>query len=71
MKVSAFFIEGKDFRLGKNEKIEDEELRDLVWRCIYKNITCVETTDDKGKTVLNGDMTEKALYSYLKDNMYP
>ena len=71
MKVSAFFIEGRDFRLGKNEKIEDEELRKLVWRCIYKNITCVETTDEKGKTVLNGDMTEKALYSYLKDNMYP
>ena len=64
MKVSAFFIEGQDIRLDNN-KINDENLRDLVWRCIFKNITCVETVNDKGEKVLNGDMTEKALYTYL------
>ena len=70
MRVSAFFIEGQDIKLQR-DKINDEGLRNLVWNCIFKNITCVETTDDKGKTVLNGDMTEKALYTYLKENAYP
>ncbi|MBR4634399.1 HAD-IC family P-type ATPase, partial [bacterium] len=70
MKVCAFFIEGQDIKVPAN-KINDEELRKLIWDCIYKNITCVETVDDKGNTVLNGDMTEKALYSYLKEASYP
>ena len=70
MRVTAFFIEGKDIRLAK-DKINDNDLRDLVWNCIYKNITCVETVDDKGKVILNGDMTEKALYTYLKEGQYP
>ena len=66
MKVCAFYIEEQDFRLNK-DKINDNNLRELVWNCIYKNITCVETIDEKGKPVLNGDMTEKALYTYLKE----
>jgi calcium-translocating P-type ATPase len=70
MRVCAFYIEEQDIRLNK-DKINDNNLRDLVWNCIYKNITCVETVDEKGKTVLNGDMTEKALYTYLKDASYP
>jgi len=70
MRVTAFYIEGEDIRLANN-KINDEDLRDLVWNCIFRNITCVETVDDKGKTVLNGDMTEKALYTYLKEAAYP
>ena len=70
MRVCAFFIEGQDIKLQK-DKINDQDLRDLVWNCIYKNITCVETTDEKGKPVLNGDMTEKALYTYLKEASYP
>ena len=70
MRVTAFFIEGKDIRISK-EQINDEDLRNLIWNCIYKNITCVETLDNNGKTVLNGDMTEKALFSYLKKAAYP
>ena len=70
MQVVSFFIEGQDIKLTHN-KINDNDLRNLVWNCIYKNITCVETVDDKGKTVLNGDMTEKALYTYLKEGAYP
>ena len=70
MRVTAFYIEGEDIRLANN-KINDDDLRTLVWNCIYKNITCVETVDEKGKTVLNGDMTEKALYTYLKEAAYP
>ena len=69
MKVCAFYIEEQDFRLNK-DKINDNNLRELVWNCIYKNITCVETVDEKGKPVLNGDMTEKALYTYLKEASY-
>ena len=70
MQVCAFFIEGQDIKIPR-DKINDQDLRDLVWNCIYKNITVVETLDDKGKPVLNGDMTEKALYTYLKEASYP
>ena len=70
MRIAAFFIEDEDIRLNR-VKVQDEKLRDLIWNCIYKNITCVETVNEKGEKVLNGDMTEKALYTYLKENNYP
>ena len=70
MKVTAFYIEGQDIRLSKGD-INDKDLRDLVWNCIFKNTTCVEVQVERGKSVLNGDMTEKALYSYLKESGYP
>ena len=70
MRIAAFFIEDEDIRL-LNQKVQDEGLRELIWNCIYKNITCVETTNEKGEKVLNGDMTEKALFTYLKENNYP
>ena len=69
MRLAAFFIEGQDIRLNKT-KVQDERLRKLIWECIYKNITCVQTTNEKGEKILNGDMTEKALYHYLNDNNY-
>jgi len=69
MRLAAFFIEDQDIRLNKT-KIQDERLRNLIWECIYKNITCVQTTNEKGEKILNGDMTEKALYHYLNDNNY-
>ena len=69
MRVAAFFIEDEDFRLNKT-KVRDEKLRELILNCIYKNITCVETTNEKGQKVLNGDMTEKALFTYLKEDNY-
>ena len=69
MRVAAFFIEDEDIRLNKT-KVRDEKLRELILTCIYKNITCVETTNEKGQKVLNGDMTEKALYTYLKEDNY-
>ena len=70
MRIAAFFVEDEDIRLNR-AKVEDQSIRDLIWNCIYKNITCVETKNEKGETVLNGDMTEKALYTYLKENNYP
>ena len=69
MRVAAFFIEDEDIRLNRN-KVRDEKLRELILNCIYKNITCVETTNEKGQKVLNGDMTEKALFTYLKEDNY-
>ena len=69
MRVAAFFIEDQDIRLNKT-KVFDEKLRELILNCIYKNITCVETTNEKGQKVLNGDMTEKALFTYLKEDNY-
>ena len=69
-RIAALFIEDEDIRVNR-AKVQDENLRDLIWNCIYKNITCVETTNAKGEKVLIGDMTEKALYTYLKKNNYP
>ena len=69
MRLAAFFIEDQDIRLNKT-KVQDERLRKLIRECIYKNITCVQTTNEKGEKILNGDMTEKALYHYLNDNNY-
>jgi len=66
MRVAAFFIEDEDIRT----KVRDEKLRELILNCIYKNITCVETTNEKGQKILNGDMTEKALFTYLKEDNY-
>ena len=70
MRIAAFFIEDEDIRLNR-AKVQDENLRDIIWNCMFKNITCVETTNDKGEKILNGDMTEKALFTYLKENNYP
>ena len=70
MRIAAFFVEDEDIRLNK-AKVQDENLRDLIWNCIFNNITCVETTNEKGEKILNGDMTEKALFTYLKENNYP
>ena len=69
MRLIAFFIEQNDYRIDTQD-IQDKKLRDLIWNCIYKNITVVESRDEKGNTVLSGDMTEKALYKYLKENGY-
>ena len=70
MRIAAFFIEDEDIRLNR-AKVQDENLRDIIWNCMFKNITCVETTNEKGEKLLNGDMTEKALFTYLKENNYP
>ena len=70
MRIAAFLIEDEDIRLNKT-KVQDENLRNLIWNCIYKNVTCVECENEKGEKVLCGDMTEKALYTYLKENQYP
>ncbi len=70
MQVVAFYIKEKNIRID-TQKVIEEDLRDIIFNCIWKNITCVESLDAKGNTVLNGDMTEKALYGYLKDNGYP
>ena len=69
MRLIAFYIEKVDYRLSQN-KVQDPRLRELIWNCIWKNITVVESINEKGEKVLTGDMTEKALYNYLKNNGY-
>lgn len=69
MSVIRFFLEGDDHKVD-TVPITDARKKDLIWNCVWKNITCVESLNDKGEKVLNGDMTEKALYKYLRDNGY-
>ena len=70
MRVRNIFIEGEDIRTVKNA-INDANLRDLVWNCIFKNLSFVETLENKGKPEFNGNTIEKALYIYLKEGGYP
>ena len=67
MRVIAFYIEKVDYRLSQS-KVQDPRLRELIWNCIWKNITVIESFNEKGEKVLTGDMTEKALYNYLKND---
>lgn len=69
MRVIAFYIEKVDYRLSQS-KVQDPRLRELIWNCIWKNITVIESFNEKGEKVLTGDMTEKALYNYLKNDGY-
>ena len=66
MRVIALYIEKVDYRLSQS-KVQDPRLRELIWNCIWKNITVIESFNEKGEKVLTGDMTEKALYNYLKN----
>ena len=71
MRIAAFYLEGKVLKLINNQ-LPPDELRDFVFDNFWKNMTVVETTDpkDESKTILNGDMTEKAIYTYLKEQKY-
>ena len=71
MRIAALYLENKVYKLTNNEFPEDN-LREYVFNSFWKNMTCVETVDpkDETKTILNGDMTEKAIYNYLKEQKY-
>ena len=71
MRIAALYLEGRVYKLNNNE-FPGDNLRQFVFNCFWKNMTCVETQDpkDETKTILNGDMTEKAIYNYLKEQKY-
>jgi Ca2+ transporting ATPase len=50
MRIAAFFIEDEDIRLNK-AKVQDENLRSLIWNCIFKI-----------SLVLNPSMTKEKKY---------
>ena len=67
MKLVKIYLEGTDYDVANNASaIQDSVHKDLIFNCIWKNITAVETKNEKGETVVSGDMTEQALYKYLK-----
>ena len=41
-----------------------------IFQNIFFNILVVEGENEKNEKILNGDMTEKALYNYMIDNGY-
>ena len=69
MKLIRFYIEKKNYKVDEAD-IEDKRLRDVIFNCIWKNITAVEGKNEKGEVTISGDMTEQALYKYLRDNKY-
>ena len=67
MKLVNIYLEGTDYQVADNASaIQDAVHKELIFNCIWKNITAVETKNEKGETVISGDMTEQALYKYLK-----
>ena len=69
MVVESFWFKGKDYS-ANNFKILSTQEKQLFFDNFNNNITVVETTDINGNKVLNGDMTEKALYNFMIDNGY-
>ena len=69
MVVESFWFKGKDYKANDFQNLSKQEKK-LFFENICNNITVVETTDINGNLVLNGDMTEKALYNYMIDNGY-
>ena len=69
MELIKIWIEKNDYEIERGD-VNDERLRKLIYNCMWKNITVVESLNEKGETVLTGDMTEKAIYNYLKKGGY-
>ena len=69
MVVESFWFKGKDYKANDFQNLSKQEKK-LFFENICNNITVVETTDINENLVLNGDMTEKALYNYMIDNGY-
>ena len=68
MVVESFWFKGKDYD-AKLINILSTQERKLIFNNINNNMTVVETIGLNGEKVLNGDMTEKALYHFMKNNL--
>ena len=69
MVVESFWFKGKDYQASEFTNFTSEDKK-LFFDNFTNNITVVETTDINGKKILNGDMTEKALYNFMIENDY-
>ena len=69
MVVESFWFKGRDYNANEFRTLSTQEKK-LFFENFNNNMTVVETTDINGNKVLNGDMTEKALYNYMIDNGY-
>ena len=75
MTVESIWLKGVNYnRLSvdsnttnnNNEWLYNNDNKDIIYDNIINNIQVVKTINDKGETVLNGDMTEKALYKFIE-----
>lgn len=66
LEVVSCWIEKKVFLFPSQARQLTKKMTDLIFKCIYKNTTLVESVDEKGAIVLNGDKTEQALYRFVK-----
>ena len=69
MVVESFWFKGRDYNANEFRTLSTQEKK-LFFENFNNNMTVVETTDINGNKVLNGDMTEKALYNYMIDSGY-
>ncbi len=69
MVVESFYFKGKEYNSNEFKNLSLTEKK-LFFENMKNNMTVVETTDINGKKILNGDMTEKALYHFMIENGY-
>ena len=67
MDVESFWFKGKDYKANEFNNLSKQE-KNLIFENFINNMTVVETSDINGKKILNGDMTEKALYTFMIEN---
>ena len=69
MDVESFWFKGKDYNANEFKNLPPND-KNIFFENFSNNITVVETTDINGNKILNGDMTEKALYNFMIENGY-
>ena len=69
MVMESFWFKGKDYQSNEVKNLSTQEKK-FFFENICNNIIAVETTNINGNLILNGDITEEALYNYMIDNGY-
>lgn len=69
MSVDGFYFQGTEFRVADVRTLNESQ-KNIIFNCVYKNITVVKSINDHKEEVLSGDMTEKALYYFLSQNEF-
>ncbi|MCQ2815578.1 MAG: HAD-IC family P-type ATPase, partial [Bacilli bacterium] len=68
MNVVTIFYKEIDIKPINFSEYSSED-KDIIYEGIQKNIAVVETVGSNGEITLSGDMTEKALYNFMKKIM--
>ena len=69
MVVESFWFKGKNYNYNEFINLSSQE-KNIFFDNFFNNMTIVEITDINGNKILNGDMTEKAIYKFMINNNF-